>query len=742
MLFIHSFDQQFFPIPTTDITEIDEIKSSYSSLSSLKDTSPIQYHHHQHHHRPPAVSEESPFDHFLMNDDSGQPLYQQHDIDLTYQPSSGWSISNKSSSSQQQHPCVEVNEHLYIQTPSQPPFIQYDNTNSSFSDIMPSPDNLYQQFSNWSSNNQLHHQDIKETGRFNHAMTSPDFLLHNHKRQSPSFTADNNSTNSSNYLGQFPSATYTAAADMYQKPHNTQFNSPDANKFHPRFKSANARLDPYSAKPQHSYHQHYDQRPPPPPPQFMPTPLISTNLIDQRLFIDKSISSTSTDLQAFSNQDKNETLSSTSKNMPFQFSAVLHAPTAVTKKHDEQPVTYLNRGQAYLLDLESTATDSTLTSTISIAFHEASHRQIAENYWKYWISQQENPNEATAIDLDANQTIGVYNIRLVSFDRISFDWQGRFGAKVYVRFNCLSTDFSRIKGVKGIPMRAIVETTGLHYASLPSNSQAYKGTFERTTDNNVERYDYKESCYCKIKLFRDKGAERKNKDDKKQMAKQMEKVIASTNGNPEQHPLWPIISQAHQPTSSLLEIPTSPDITLDELSNLGDLFAVDEKLSLPPPALMASVSSSLATSAATADSKPRKSNCSFLPKRKRSASDQPNKQQLMKKQRKVNTVAPFPTALTFRVWARDLAGTPHDIFLDSFTTQNLKVKLAAVLSVHPSRISEMLWRKKRTNEQEKASDVLVLVEDTFIAEHIPDGENMTVYLEMKVDGNLRLILEF
>ena len=74
-------------------------------------------------------------------------------------------------------------------------------------------------------------------------------------------------------------------------------------------------------------------------------------------------------------------------------------------------------------------------------------------------------------------------------------------------------------------MRAIVETTGLHYLSLPNNSLKFKGTFERTTANNIEGYDYKESCYCKIKLFRDKGAERKNKDDKKQMTKQMEKVI-------------------------------------------------------------------------------------------------------------------------------------------------------------------------------------------------------------------------
>lgn len=182
------------------------------------------------------------------------------------------------------------------------------------------------------------------------------------------------------------------------------------------------------------------------------------------------------------------------------------ASTAVKKKHDEQTVTYLNRGQAYLMDLSACQEPSpystgTMTSTLSIAFHEPSHRQIAESYWKYWISQQENPKEARAIDLDSNQTTGIYNIRLVSFDRVSFDWHSRFGAKVYVRFNCLSTDFSRIKGVKGIPLRCVMETN-MHYISLPDDSILYKGAFESLSSN--DGYQYKEACYCKIKLFRDK----------------------------------------------------------------------------------------------------------------------------------------------------------------------------------------------------------------------------------------------
>lgn len=74
-----------------------------------------------------------------------------------------------------------------------------------------------------------------------------------------------------------------------------------------------------------------------------------------------------------------------------------------------------------------------------------------------------------------------------------------------MRFKCLSTDFSRIKGVKGIPLRAQMES---HVAA---NEVAGTSAVD-------------EVCFCKVKLFRDKGAERKNKDDAKQISKQLEKV--------------------------------------------------------------------------------------------------------------------------------------------------------------------------------------------------------------------------
>lgn len=112
--------------------------------------------------------------------------------------------------------------------------------------------------------------------------------------------------------------------------------------------------------------------------------------------------------------------------------------------------------------------------------------------------------------LDIARSSGAQAIECRRFDRISFKWNGELGASVHIRFKCLSTDFSRIKGVKGIPLRLQIESM-----------QSHQSEPERT--------------YCRIKLFRDKGAERKNKDDAKHIERQLEKNRGK-NGEP--HPLW------------------------------------------------------------------------------------------------------------------------------------------------------------------------------------------------------------
>ncbi|KAF9407673.1 grainyhead-like [Entomortierella beljakovae] len=110
-----------------------------------------------------------------------------------------------------------------------------------------------------------------------------------------------------------------------------------------------------------------------------------------------------------------------------------------------------------------------------------------------------------------------------TFDRIAIKWNGKTGAKLMVRFNCLSTDFSRIKGVKGIPLRVQMDT------------KPPAGTISGGEQENVER------SYVKIKLFRDKGAERKNKDDHKHLEKMWDKMRGkNADTNPLSQVLAPV----------------------------------------------------------------------------------------------------------------------------------------------------------------------------------------------------------
>ncbi|KAI7870301.1 CP2 transcription factor-domain-containing protein, partial [Spinellus fusiger] len=195
------------------------------------------------------------------------------------------------------------------------------------------------------------------------------------------------------------------------------------------------------------------------------------------------------------------------------------APTAAAQKSNEDPLTYLNRGQLYAIHLnDNHCTNRTLSSTFALMFHNSAHRKVTFNYWKFWVSQQRATKYTRVVELDTSQSVGIQNVKLLGFDRVSFDWNGQQGATIYIKFNCLSTDFSRIKGVKGIPMRAYMETTEIL-------NERQDAPFTNNTGAAVDHSGAVESCYCKIKLFRDKGAERKVKDDTKQISRHLEKIF-------------------------------------------------------------------------------------------------------------------------------------------------------------------------------------------------------------------------
>ncbi|KAK6505273.1 hypothetical protein TWF481_007184 [Arthrobotrys musiformis] len=212
----------------------------------------------------------------------------------------------------------------------------------------------------------------------------------------------------------------------------------------------------------------------------------------------------------------------------FRFHVTLNAPTAMIRHRDEIPVTYLNKGQAYTISIIDTSPPPPISSAvryrtfIRISFQDEGQRQRAATCWQLW-KEGRGTNEAhqrggklqaveyvsTSINGEEEKKRGRAEVDTASFDGFSVVWvptPGTFETVVSVRFNFLSTDFSHSKGVKGIPVRLCAKTETLASdPPRPSNGQP-------------------EVCYCKVKLFRDHGAERKLANDILHVKKTMDKL--------------------------------------------------------------------------------------------------------------------------------------------------------------------------------------------------------------------------
>ena len=212
----------------------------------------------------------------------------------------------------------------------------------------------------------------------------------------------------------------------------------------------------------------------------------------------------------------------------FRFHVTLNAPTAMIKHPDEIPVTYLNKGQAYTISIIDTVPPAAGTNVqyrtyIRISFHDECQRAKPAQCWQLW-KEGRGTNEAhqrggklQAVEFvenppsgDSEKKEGRVSLESASFDGFAVTWSppstGQTDTMVSVRFNFLSTDFSHSKGVKGIPVRLCAKSEQLTSGSPRSPSEK------------------PEICFCKVKLFRDHGAERKLANDVLHVKKTIEKL--------------------------------------------------------------------------------------------------------------------------------------------------------------------------------------------------------------------------
>ncbi|XP_068179014.1 grainyhead-like protein 2 homolog isoform X2 [Antennarius striatus] len=275
------------------------------------------------------------------------------------------------------------------------------------------------------------------------------------------------------------------------------------------------------------------------------------------------------------------------------FRYCLEASTSLRPRMGEGPMAYLNRGQFYTLTLSRTdrsssllqptgkarvsgrtpshrpdgspsrgepytkggaelQQDSIVQSVIMIVFGEDKTRDEQLKNWKYWHSRQHTAKQRVLDIADYKESFStIGNVEEIAYNAVSFTWDVSEEAKVFISVNCLSTDFSSQKGVKGMPL--IIQIDTYSYNSCSSKP--------------IHR------AYAQIKVFCDKGAERKLRDEeKKQLRKRMKgKNVSVGRSSPVKNAdntlLKAILDLDSQPVLFI------PDVHFGNLQRAGQVFA-------------------------------------------------------------------------------------------------------------------------------------------------------------------------
>ncbi|XP_025110819.1 grainyhead-like protein 2 homolog [Pomacea canaliculata] len=180
----------------------------------------------------------------------------------------------------------------------------------------------------------------------------------------------------------------------------------------------------------------------------------------------------------------------------------LESPISTTQRLDEDRVTYLNKSQYYPLTLENITPERVpkgvmCKSIIMLVFRDEKSKEEERKAWQFWHSRQHSYKQRILdIDTKNSQGVGPNSISELAFNAVSVKWNPREGpVRVNIAVHCLSTDFSNQKGVKGIPLHVQIDT-------------------HEILDTRKELLPVHRG-YCQIKVFCDKGAERKTRDEER-----------------------------------------------------------------------------------------------------------------------------------------------------------------------------------------------------------------------------------
>uniref|UniRef100_A0A8C4EWJ6 Upstream-binding protein 1 n=1 Tax=Dicentrarchus labrax TaxID=13489 RepID=A0A8C4EWJ6_DICLA len=211
-------------------------------------------------------------------------------------------------------------------------------------------------------------------------------------------------------------------------------------------------------------------------------------------------------LPIFKQEDSSLPPENETKNPPFQY--VLCAATSPAVKLHDETLTYLNQGQSYevrMLDNRKPGelpelNNKMVKSIVRVVFHDrrlqyTEHQQLEG--WKW------NRPGDRLLDIDIPMSVGIVEPKThpSQLNAAEFLWDMNKRTSVFVQVHCISTEFTPRKhgGEKGVPFRIQFDTF----------AQGDSGEYT----------EHLHSASCQIKVFKPKGADRKQKTDREKMEK-------------------------------------------------------------------------------------------------------------------------------------------------------------------------------------------------------------------------------
>uniref|UniRef100_A0A3Q3JKT0 Grh/CP2 DB domain-containing protein n=1 Tax=Monopterus albus TaxID=43700 RepID=A0A3Q3JKT0_MONAL len=234
------------------------------------------------------------------------------------------------------------------------------------------------------------------------------------------------------------------------------------------------------------------------------------------------------------------------------FEYTLEASKSLRQKTGDGTMTYLNKGQFYPITLREIDTKgiqqpiTKVRSVVMVVFGEEKCRDDQLKHWKYWHARQHTAKQRCLDIADYKESFNtIGNIEEISYNAISFTWDTNEEAKIFISVNCLSTDFSSQKGVKGLPLNLQIDTY----------------SYNNRSNKPIHR------AYCQIKVFCDKGAERKIRDEERKQSRRKGKVAELNPGLPFVDVKVPILQKRNDVTifKMMNDLETQPVLFIPDL---------------------------------------------------------------------------------------------------------------------------------------------------------------------------------